>query len=468
LSASSSAGASATLGNPPAEKLTRANHLLWKTQVLPTLRGTRLLGLADGKEPAPPEYLSKEKDGKTTKIPNPAYDTWILRDQQVLTYLLGSLSPEILAQTIGMEHAADVWDLINKMFASRSKANVTHLRGALSNTKKLNMMADQYIGKMRGFATELITAGRTIEDDELVDLILNGLDEDYNGLVTTVNAMTTYTVSELHDLISAHDQRQDMLSSGDGHKKFESSANSANRGRGRRDVYNNKNHYHGHPNGRGGGGGRGGGRGRHPLQGARGRGRGRGGHGGPPKFHETVCQICKKSGHSAHTCWWRYADNEEEEDDSYQGEVNAAYGVDTHWYTDTGATDHITGNLEKLMIRDKYRGKDKIHTANGEGMHISHVGHSSIQTPNHDLHLKNILHVPSVTKSLLSVHKLALDNDTFNFTLGIFLLRIGPRRKFFLEDGVKVASILLCHHHLPHRSKFVSSPSLPPHGGIVA
>jgi hypothetical protein len=56
---------------------------------------------------------------------------------------------------------------------------------------------------------------------------------------------------------------------------------------------------------------------------------------------------------------------EEEEDDSYQGEVNAAYGVDTNWYTDTGATDHITGNLEKLMIRDKYRGKDKIHTANG-------------------------------------------------------------------------------------------------------
>jgi hypothetical protein len=174
-----------SLGKPLAEKLTRVNHLLWKTQVLPALRGTRLLGLADDKEPAPPEYLSVEKDGKTTEIPNPAYDTWILRDQQVLTYLLGSLSPEILAQTVEMEHAADVWDLINKLFASRSKANVTHLCGALSNTKKLNMRADQYIGKMRGFATELIDAGRTIEDDELVDLILNGLDEDYNGLVTT-------------------------------------------------------------------------------------------------------------------------------------------------------------------------------------------------------------------------------------------------------------------------------------------
>jgi hypothetical protein len=65
------------------------------------------------------------------------------------------------------------------------------------------------------------------------------------------------------------------------------------------------------------------------------------------------------------------------------------------------------------MICDQYHGKDKIHTANGEGMHISHIGHSSIQTPNHELQLKNILHVPSATKSLLSVHKLAFDNYAF-------------------------------------------------------
>jgi hypothetical protein len=46
-------------------------------------------------------------------------------------------------------------------------------------------------------------------------------------------------------------------------------------------------------------------------------------------------------------------------------------------------------------------------------MHISHIGHTSIQTPNCDLHLKNILHVPSATKNLVSIHKLTLDNDIF-------------------------------------------------------
>jgi hypothetical protein len=122
------------------------------------------------------------------------------------------------------------------------------------------------------------------------------------------------------------------------------------------------------------------------------------------------------------------------------------------------------------MVPDAYHGKDNIHTENGEGMHISHIDHSSIQTPNHNLQLKNIIHVPSATKNLPSVHKLALDNDAFlEFHLGIFLLRIEPRGEFFLKDGVKEVSIPSYHlHHLQYPSKFASPPSLLQRGGIVA
>ena len=45
-----------------------------------------------------------------------------------------------------------------------------------------------------------------------------------------------------------------------------------------------------------------------------------------------------------------------------------SYGVDTNWYLDTGATDHITGELEKLSFRDKYNGGEQVHAANGSGM----------------------------------------------------------------------------------------------------
>jgi hypothetical protein len=88
--------------------------------------------------------------------------------------------------------------------------------------------------------------------------------------------------------------------------------------------------------------------------------------------------------------------------------VNVAttgYNIDTEWYTDTGATDHVTSELDKLAIWEKYHGSDLVHTASDSGMPISHVGHTTIRTPNRDLVLKNILHVPSSFKNLLSVHK---------------------------------------------------------------
>jgi hypothetical protein len=34
--------------------------------------------------------------------------------------------------------------------------------------------------------------------------------------------------------------------------------------------------------------------------------------------------------------------------------VSAAYGVDTNWYADSGVTNHITSNLEKLTFHEKY------------------------------------------------------------------------------------------------------------------
>jgi hypothetical protein len=85
--------------------------------------------------------------------------------------------------------------------------------------------------------------------------------------------------------------------------------------------------------------------------------------------------------------------------------------VDTE--LDTGATDHITSELDKLTMREKYGRSDQVHTANGSGMPISHIGHSTIHTHDHDLILKDILHVSDASKNLISVHKFTYHNNAF-------------------------------------------------------
>ena len=87
--------------------------------------------------------------------------------------------------------------------------------------------------------------------------------------------------------------------------------------------------------------------------------------------------------------------------------------MDTNWYVDSGSTDHITGELEKLTVRDKYNGADQVHTASGAGMKIDQTGHSVVHTPGQDLFLNNVLYVPKANKNLVSVHRLAKDNHAF-------------------------------------------------------
>jgi histone deacetylase 1/2 len=87
--------------------------------------------------------------------------------------------------------------------------------------------------------------------------------------------------------------------------------------------------------------------------------------------------------------------------------------VEPAWYLDTGATDHITSDLDRLAVREVYNGNERIHVSNGTGLHISHVGHGTLDTTAKSLALRNILHVPKITKNLLSAHKLARDNSVF-------------------------------------------------------
>jgi hypothetical protein len=79
--------------------------------------------------------------------------------------------------------------------------------------------------------------------------------------------------------------------------------------------------------------------------------------------------VCFKGGHTTLECWYKF-------DESYTPATKTAsaamnnYCVDSNWYTDTGATDHITGELNKLAVHDVYNGVDQIKTASGAGMTI--------------------------------------------------------------------------------------------------
>jgi hypothetical protein len=74
-----------------------------------------------------------------------------------------------------------------------------------------------------------------------------------------------------------------------------------------------------------------------------------------------------------------------------------SYNRDPAWYADSVATDHITGDLNKLTTKENYIGQEQVHVANDTGMMIKHIGHSIVSTPFQPIHLNNVLHVPQAT-----------------------------------------------------------------------
>jgi hypothetical protein len=167
----------ATLGSPSSQNLTRSNFLFWKTLIFPALYGAQATDFLDGTDSAPSKTMEVEDAQKVKKIiPNPDYSAWIACDQAVLSYLINSLSPDILSHVVGLETAKDVWSVITKMFSTQSMSKVNHLRGALNSTKKVTLIVAQYFAKMKGFSSELVALGKEVDEGELVGYIVNGLD----------------------------------------------------------------------------------------------------------------------------------------------------------------------------------------------------------------------------------------------------------------------------------------------------
>lgn len=54
-----------------------------------------------------------------------------------------------------------------------------------------------------------------------------------------------------------------------------------------------------------------------------------------------------------------------------QNVTMGSYNIDPTWYIDSRATNHITSELDKLTVQEKYFGKDQVYAANGLGMSIA-------------------------------------------------------------------------------------------------
>lgn len=85
--------------------------------------------------------------------------------------------------------------------------------------------------------------------------------------------------------------------------------------------------------------------------------------------------------------------------------------INPNWYADSGASNCVAANPNYLNLKIDYTSTEKVLVGDGSSLSISHIGDSIVPSASSFLKLKNILCVPSITKNLISVSKLAQDNN---------------------------------------------------------
>lgn len=296
------------------------------------------------------------------------------------------------------------------------------MRVELATTKKGDLSAADYFRKIKALVSELIAADAPLRDDEIIAYLLAGLGLTYDPFVTSITTKSeALTLDDVYAYLMTFEARQ-LKYQEEARVHVGTTANFA--GRGNQQF----------PRGRSGARGRG----APPPNRGRGgsfpgRSRGQPSSPFPDRAQRPRCQICGLRSHTVIKCWHRM-DESYLEEPPYSGmAATSSYTADSNWYTDSRATDYITSDLDRLAVREQYHGAETVQVGNCAGLQIMDTGSCSLNTATRPLTLHNVLHVPEISKHLLSVNKLSRDNDVFfEFHPSHFLIKDRGTRQLLL------------------------------------
>lgn len=114
-------------------KLGENNFLLWKYQIMLVLEGYDVQDFVLGTINIPAQFIV-DKDGQVAK--NPKYSFHMHQDKLLASWLILTISDEILIHLTNARTSFDVWTAIERKFATKSNVKMASLWHALYSQKK--------------------------------------------------------------------------------------------------------------------------------------------------------------------------------------------------------------------------------------------------------------------------------------------------------------------------------------------
>lgn len=385
-------------------KLTNTNYLMWSLHVNALLDGYALASHLDASATIPSVTTTI---GDVTSE-NSKFIRWKRQDKLIYSALLGAISTLIQPMVSRTTTASQIWDNLAATYAKPSRGHIKQLKDQLKYYTKGNKSIDEYLQGIMTKLDQLAILGKPFEHEDQVELILEGLSDDYKTVVDQSEGKDTpLSITEIHEWLLNHEAKL-IAVRGTSSSVVPSSANVVQHRP--QNNYNNTGYYN---NKRYNNNSQNNDVNFHQSQSV---------HRSAPRPFKSYlgkCQMCNTQGHSAKRC----PQFQSLQSPMTQPQANpfhpwlpranlamsSPYNA-TNWLIDSGATHHITSDLHHLSLHQPYHGTDDVLIADGSTLPISHMGSSILPTSTCGLALQNILCVPNVDKNLISVYRLCNTN----------------------------------------------------------
>ena len=355
----------ATMTNVDIDKLDTDNYAVWSAKMKAFLIIKDLWGAVSGQ--------GEPKAGA---------------DEKALAQLSLHVKDHYLHMLSKAKTAAEAWQKLETVYQAKSTARQLHLKRELNSLRKEpHEPLVQCVNRATDMRDQLLAAGHTVEDQELIMCILAGLPREFDTVLAVLEI--TDSKLELGAVLAKLLQAEQRLGSGeraDNRALFTNKASKPQHQAGTGSSGNAKECWY----------------------------CGKRGH------LKAECQKKKRDEQRGHSwaCWSRSGPNPSMGDSGHRNVAAMGATVvnwDLDWVLDSGASNHITGNKDLLSI---VRAADRNITvcfANGTIGEAQAMGDALLETDRATIVLKSVLYIPTAAANLFSITTATGRGTKFNF-----------------------------------------------------